>query len=235
RGDELLRWNALELAGLQVAMDPGKPPRIVVGESRLTDFYAQLMVSEAGRFNLAQLGSPAPAAPPAAASAVPVAFPPPAPGSSAPPAAMAATAPPLELSVGGLLLTNGRIDFSDHFVRPNYSAALSELNGKLGAFRTGTREMATLELRGRVAGTAQLDVRGSLNPMAKPLAMDIQARASDLELAPLSPYAGKYAGYAIERGKLTMDVSYRIDADGRLDAKNQLVLNQLTFGERIDS
>ncbi|HEV8688867.1 MAG TPA: DUF748 domain-containing protein, partial [Ideonella sp.] len=227
RADELLRWNSLELAGVQVAVEPGKVPRIVVGESRLTDFYAQLMVSEAGQFNLTQLGPPEPAD-----AGAPVAAAPPVAAASA----NAAAAPsPVELAVGGVLLKNGRIDFSDHFVRPNYSAALSDLNGKLGAFRTGTREMATLELRGRVAGTAQLEVRGSLNPTAKPLAMDIQARATDLELAPLSPYAGKYAGYAIERGKLTMDVSYRIDADGRLDAKNQLVLNQLTFGDRIDS
>ena len=32
-----------------------------------------------------------------------------------------------------------------------------------------------------------------------------------------------------------MDVAYKIDADGRLEATNQLVLNQLTFGDRIES
>lgn len=32
-----------------------------------------------------------------------------------------------------------------------------------------------------------------------------------------------------------MDVSYRIDSDGKLDAKNQVILNQLTFGEKIES
>ena len=95
--------------------------------------------------------------------------------------------------------------------------------------------MATLELRGRAAGTALLEIGGQLNPTVKPLALDIKARATDLELAPLSPYAGKYAGYAIERGKLSMDIAYKIDADGRLDAKNQVVLNQLTFGEKIES
>ncbi|HJW11959.1 MAG TPA: DUF748 domain-containing protein, partial [Albitalea sp.] len=73
------------------------------------------------------------------------------------------------------------------------------------------------------------------NPTVKPLALDIKARATDLELAPLSPYAGKYAGYAIERGKLSLDVAYKIDVDGKLEASNQLVLNQLTFGERIES
>lgn len=222
--DELLSWQSLELPALQVALSPGKRPRVEVGEARLNDFYAQLMVNEAGRFNLTDLN----AAPANAAT--------PEPAASAVPATTSANAEfPLDLVVGGVLLKNGRVDFSDHFVRPNYSAALSELSGKLGGFRSGSRDMATLDLRGRVAGTAQLEVSGALNPTARPLAMDVKARATDLELAPLSPYAGKYAGYAIERGKLTMDVSYRIGADGRLDAANQIVLNQLTFGERIES
>ncbi|MEO8805440.1 MAG: DUF748 domain-containing protein, partial [Burkholderiaceae bacterium] len=115
------------------------------------------------------------------------------------------------------------------------SAALTELNGQLGAFRSDTREMATLAVRGRAAGTALLEISGQINPFAKPLALDITAKATDLELAPLSPYAGKYAGYAIERGKLSMEVAYKVDADGKLDAKNQVILNQLTFGEKIES
>ena len=95
--------------------------------------------------------------------------------------------------------------------------------------------MATLTLAGKVARTGDLSVSGRLQPLASPPALDIQARASDIELAPLSPYSGKYAGYGIERGKLSMDVAYRIDESGRLDAKNRLVLNQLTFGEAVDS
>lgn len=234
--DELLSWQSLELPAVQVAVSPGKRPRVEIGEARLTDFYAQLMVSEAGRFNLADLGN----SPPAAASSAAAASAP-ASASASAMSASAASAPatggefPLDLVVGGVQLKNGRVDFADHFVKPNYSAALSELDGRLGAFRSGSRDMATLELRGRVAGTAQLELRGALNPTARPMALDVQARASDLELAPLSPYAGKYAGYAIERGKLTMDVAYKVGADGRLDASNQIVLNQLTFGERIDS
>jgi hypothetical protein len=32
-----------------------------------------------------------------------------------------------------------------------------------------------------------------------------------------------------------MDVAYRIDPDGKLQARNQIILNQLTFGDKIDS
>ncbi len=227
--DELLSWQSLVLKGVKVAIKPPARPQIEIAEAALNDFYSRLIVTEQGRFNLQD----AAAAPADAASAPPVAAVA-ASASSAPSAAPGGDLP-IDLRIGATRLTNGRVDFTDHFVRPNYSAALTELNGELGAFSSGSREMATLALRGRAEGTALLEISGQLNPSVKPLALDIRAKATDLELAPLSPYAGKYAGYAIERGKLTMDVAYKIDADGKLDAKNQVVLNQLTFGDKIES
>jgi len=222
--DELLSWQAFALKGLKVALKPKARPQVEIGEASLSDFYSRLVVTEQGRFNLQEVaGAPADAAsaPPPVAAATPA---------SAPGADL-----PIDLKIGATKLINGRVDFTDHFVRPNYSAALTELNGELGGFSSGSREMATLALRGRAEGTALLEISGQVNPSVKPLALDIRAKATDLELAPLSPYAGKYAGYAIERGKLTMDVAYKIDADGKLDAKNQVVLNQLTFGDKIES
>jgi hypothetical protein len=139
------------------------------------------------------------------------------------------------MAVGGVQLVNGRVDYTDRLIKPNFSAALSEVNGKLGAFRSDSADMATLELTGRIASTGLLDVRGRLNPMANPLALDVGTKATEIELAPLSPYAGKYAGYAIERGKLSMDLHYNVQPDGRLEATNHVILNQLTFGDHIDS
>ena len=95
-------------------------------------------------------------------------------------------------------------------------------------------ELADLELRGKAEGTAALEIVGKLNPLATPLALDITGKVRDLELPPLSPYAVKYAGYGIERGKLSVDVNYRVQPDGQLTAKNKLVLNQLSFGEKVE-
>ena len=231
--DELLSWQTLALQGLDVSLKPAQRPRVALREVALDDFYARLMITEDGRFNLQDVGAARPAAqgaapPAAAASAAPA-------PASAPAAAAPAAELPVDLSIGGTRLSRGRVDFTDRFIRPNYSADLSELDGTLGPFRTGSREMATLALRGRIARTGSLDISGRLNPLVQPLALDVRARATDLELTPLSPYAGKYAGYGIERGKLGMDVAYRIGDDGRLDARNQLVINQLTFGDRVDS
>lgn len=231
-GEELLTWQSFALTGLQFRMAPGSKPSLSIGEAALTDFYSRLVITEEGRFNLRDVAA-APKPVDTAASAPPPSAPPaPAAAASAP---TAAAGLPIDISVGGVRLTNGKVDFTDRFIRPNYSAALTELNGHLGAFSSTSRDMATLDLRGRAAGTALLEIAGSLNPTAQPLALDIQAKATDLELAPFSPYAGRYAGYAIERGKLSMDVAYKIDADGKLDARNQVVLNQLTFGDKVES
>ena len=219
-GAELLSWQTLSLQGLDVALQPGTRPKVSLRETALDGLFARLMITPEGRFNLRDAGER------------PVAV------TSAPAAASAASAPaelPVDLDIGPTRLSRARIDFEDRFIRPNYSADLDELHGQLGAWRSGSREMATLTLAGKVARTGDLSVSGRLQPLASPPALDIQARASDIELAPLSPYSGKYAGYGIERGKLSMDVAYRIDESGRLDATNRLVLNQLTFGEAVDS
>jgi outer membrane protein OmpA-like peptidoglycan-associated protein len=49
-----------------------------------------------------------------------------------------------------------------------------------------------------------------------------------------SPYSGKYVGYAIEKGKLSVDIHYHIEK-GELRAENDIFLDQLTLGEKIES
>lgn len=236
---DLLSWNALKFNGLKFAMAPAQPMRVDIAEIVLSDFFSRLILNEQGRLNLqdVQPADQAAAAPDASALAPSMQT-----AASAPPPQTAASAPadasspqPMLLSVGRTQLVNGRIDFTDHFVRPNYSADLSELNGTLGAFSSTGGGMAVIDLKGRAARTALLEISGQFNPTAKPLAMDIRARATDLELAPLSPYSGKYAGYVIERGKLSMDLAYQITPEGQLQAKNKVIVNQLTFGDRVDS
>jgi len=141
------------------------------------------------------------------------------------------------IEFGPVSLINGSVNFSDHFVQPNYTANLTEVTGKLSAFSSvpvnGVPQLADLELRGRAEGTASLEVLGKLNPLAKPLALDIKGKVRDLELPPLSPYSVKYAGHGIERGKLSVDVSYLVLPNGQLTASNQIILNQLSFGEAV--
>jgi uncharacterized protein involved in outer membrane biogenesis/outer membrane protein OmpA-like peptidoglycan-associated protein len=160
---------------------------------------------------------------------------------SAPVATAQADAGPKPIiNFGPMSLVNGRIDFTDLFVKPNYSADLSALTGKLSSFssnppkgESGRPALADLELRGKAQQTAALEITGKLNPLVKPIELDITAKMRDLDLAPLSPYSVRYSGHGIERGKMSMDVNYKVAPDGQLTATNKLVLNQLQFGEEV--
>lgn len=222
-GEPLLNWKALTLRGLGLELAPGVATQFNVQETVLSDFYARLILSAAGRFNLQDVLKPAqPTAPASAPLATPV-----------------AVAPdlPAVVNFGPISLIGGRVNFSDRFIQPNYSADLSELTGKLSAFSSqapnGVVQLADMELRGRAQGTASLEVLGKLNPLAKPLALDIAGKVRDLELPPLSPYSARYAGYGIERGKLSVDVAYQVQPDGKLSANHKIVLNQLKFGDAV--
>jgi hypothetical protein len=255
--EDLLAWKALNLRGLHVALEPAKATRVDVKETVLTDFFARVIVMPDGRINLQDLvkgnapETPAPAADAtktiassqgvvlasgqkgSQTSAQPIS-----PQASVP----ASGGPPAIVSFGPISLINGKVLFSDRFVKPNYSADLTELTGKLSAFSSAAvtpgalpaaPNMADLELRGRAEGTASLEILGKLNPLAKPLALDIKGKVRDLELPPLSPYSVKYSGYGINRGKLSVDVSYVVLPDGRLTATNKVILNQLSFGDKV--
>ncbi len=233
--EDLLEWKALSLRGLSVALEPGKPTRVDVKETALSDFFARLIVLPEGRINLQDLVKSTSAATTSTTASV---------VSATTTGATRAqdSEPAAIINSGPVSFVNGRVAFSDRFVKPNYSANLSDLTGKLSAFSSvdtavgkgAAPVMADLELRGRAEGTASLEILGKLNPLAKPLALDITGKVRDLELPPLSPYAVKYAGYGITRGKMSVDVAYLVQPDGKLTAKNKVVLNQLSFGDKVE-
>ncbi len=236
--EELLSWKSLSIPGIGLAMAPGTATRLQVRQATLSDFFARVIVNPSGRINLQDLvKTPQSEAANAAQAAQPLA------SASAPasaPVAVAASAPsPLDaiVKMGPISLVNGKVLFSDRFIRPNYSADLTELQGTLSQFASqaadGSVQMADLDLRGRAEGTASLEVTGKVNPLAKPLALDIKGKVRDLDLPPLTAYSIKYAGYGIERGKLSMDVNYTVLPNGQLTASNKLVLNQLVFGDEV--
>lgn len=260
--EELLSWKDLSLTGLDLALVPGAATRVDVAQTTLSDFFAKLTLSETGRLNLQDVAASNASNASTAASAAGTTPATPAMVAAVPedPSAKSVSSQSNKIAdnsieskavgqisttsdraavirFGPVSLNGGRVDFTDRFIKPNYSARLSELTGKLSAFSSETAhgevQLADLELRGRAEGTATLEILGKVNPLAKPLALDIQGRVRDLELAPLSPYSVRYSGYGIERGKLSVDVAYKVQPDGQLTASNNIVLNQLKFGEQV--
>ena len=148
-----------------------------------------------------------------------------------PPAQAARDIPPIKIKK--LTLQGGHIRYTDNFITPNYTANLMKFGGVISDLSSEANSSANVNLKGQV-NSAPLTVDGKINPLKGDLTMDIKAAVSGMELAPLSPYSGRYIGYGIEKGKLSFDVTYKVE-NRVLTAQNRLVLEQLTLGEKVES
>ncbi len=222
---DFLRWKSFYLGKVDVRLNPAS---VSIGEVALADFFARVIVSPQGKLNLLQIvrqdGAPDAAAPPTAATGDGKAV--------APVAAEPAVTMPLK--VDKITLQGGTVRFSDNFVKPNYSANLRQIGGRITGLSSAAGSVANLELRGSYDNVAPLNVTAKINPLSAKPYLDLQADIKGLELTSLSSYSGKYAGYAIEKGKLSLFVKYKIEND-QLEAENRVFLDQLTFGDPVDS
>ena len=263
--NSFLRWNSFSANGINFSLGSGPPKvhvasldlgnfyaRVILnadGRLNLRDVTAN---PEAARTSLTRAhGAPGATAPAPALAPAPSATPTPSPslspatasneaGATAPtagasPAAAPSPAPlPADLRIGRITLHGGQVNYTDNFIKPNYSADLSQMSGKVGTFGTSSTTPADVELDGQVNGNAPLTISGSVNPLTPLAFVDIKAKAENVELTDLSAYSTKYTGYPITKGTLTVDVHYLLDQQ-KLTAENHIFIDQLTFGDKVES
>ena len=138
------------------------------------------------------------------------------------------------MKIGRISVASGQINFSDLFVRPNFRLNLTGMTGTVSTLTSDPGTAADLELRGQLDGSAPVEIIGRLNPLASPLFVDIKGAVRGAELSTLSAYSTTYTGYGIERGRLTLNLAYKVEGR-KLDAQHRIFLDQLTFStERIE-
>lgn len=229
---DLLRLRSLQVEGADIAWRSDAPLQADLGKVTLQDFYGRVIVNADGRLNLLDIprregqGGPRSLTTPQAVAPAPDA------AASALDGSAATQRP--QLRWRAIELAGGALDFTDNFIRPNYSAKLTELAGAVGPLAWNDPQPAAIGLAGKVDGSAPLEISGTAHPLGPRLATDITASASGIDITRLTGYSGRYAGYGIEKGTLSVKVRYKV-VEGRLEAENQLYLDQLTFGERVES
>jgi uncharacterized protein involved in outer membrane biogenesis len=225
---DFLRWKSFYLGKVDVQLNPDS---FSIGEVALSDFFARVIVSPEGKLNLLQI-----------VRQEKEAEPPPIPAASADGKAVAKVVqaeaveskPVMPVRIGKITLQGGTVRFSDNFVKPNYSANLRQIGGSISGLSSAEGSVANLELRGSYDNVAPLTVSARINPLSAKPYLDLQGEIKGIELTSFSSYVGKYAGYAIEKGKLSLSVMYTLEND-QLTAENRVFLDQLTFGDQVDS
>nr|MCU0231399.1 DUF748 domain-containing protein [Acidobacteriota bacterium] len=213
--ERLVEVKSLYLGGLAAQLEP---IQVGVDEVALSDFYLRAVLDEDGTLNIWRALSTGDAP-----ETVPL---------SADTPEMGSAQVPRFLRFGQVTIAGGHLDATDHFVKPNYSATITGITGTVTEMTP--ERPAELDLSAKLDGVAPVTIRGPLNALSPRLYADIAATAREIELPPFSPYMIKYGGYGIAKGKLSADVRYQVQ-EGKLEAQNHVVIDQLTLGEKVDS
>lgn len=229
--DDFLNWKRLGFSGMDISV-AGDKIGARLGDIALEDFYGRVLLNAQGRLNVMDLV----AAPGQAGGSITQDTQTPGRNKAPPAAAPAkggASAMP-DIAVNSVTLNRGRMTFTDRFVKPNYVAELSSIEGSITAVSSTNPQPAKVKVTGRVYTTAPLSISGIVQPFAKYLTLDLKATAKGVDLPRFNTYSAKYVGYPIKRGKLSVDLEYKIK-DRALQATNHVILNQLTFGDKTNS
>ena len=222
--EDLLKWEALKLSGIAFDLAPDAPLSLTIASALLDKFYSRLVLNADGKFNVQELMG----APTTTAAAAPT------PAQDANTSARGPAPVARQVRIDKVIFSNGRVNFSDRFIKPNYSADVGEVEGGITGLSSDVESRALVDIKARYDRTAPVAVNGTINPLRGDLFLDIRATGKDIDLPALTAYSEKYAGYGITQGKLLLDVKYHIE-NGKLDAQNNILLTQLTFGARVES
>ncbi len=228
--EPLLSWHSLQFDGVDLAV---APTSLEVDSITLDQPYARLVVSDQGKVNFRaalKMGDSSQdelvgAGENVAEAAVL--------NNESEPMVGANHQPPL-VQINTVSCRNGRFDFEDRSIPSGYKVSLGDFNGQVSGLSSLAEKVAEVDFSGKLDQHSPLAISGTIKPLQKNLMADLVVRSNDIGMSALSPYTGKYIGYRLLKGKLGLDLRYRI-AHRQLDAENKIFMDQLTLGEAVVS
>jgi hypothetical protein len=220
---DMLKWDHLRLAGIDYSSEPA---RLRISSIAARAPYARVIIAPDQTLNLTKALSPAPGSTPAAVQTVQTRG-----GETKVPAGNPAG---MQVSIGTVTVTNGSANFADFWIQPNYAVSIQGMSGTVTGLSSDPASRAKVKLEGKVDRYAPANIEGEINLLSAALFTDMKVSFKGVEMTSVTPYSGRFAGYKIEKGKLSIDVAYRIE-NRALSADQRFVVDQLQLGERVES
>jgi hypothetical protein len=224
---DLLKWDRVTASGIDYGSSTGSTPaHLQVARIEARAPYARLVIAPDQTLNITQLFTPAAGGAPPVVQTV----------RDASDARHAPAGNPgaMRIAIGQVKVQSGSANFADYWIKPNYAVSLQELSGGISGLSSDPRSRAKVDLNGRVDRYAPAHISGEMNLLSAALFTDMHVKFDGVEMTSVTPYSGHFAGYQIEKGKLSIDVTYLVE-NRQLAAKQKFVIDQLQLGERVES
>lgn len=131
-------------------------------------------------------------------------------------------------------LERGSLEFADLRLRPQFGVLIHELQGSVTGISSIPGVLAKVELEGRVDKHGIARITGETDLFRPTGTTEIEMDFRNIEMTALTPYSVRFAGCRIASGKLSLDLSYIIQ-QGKMEGRNQIIAEQFTLGERVES
>lgn len=140
----------------------------------------------------------------------------------------------MNVSIDSINIVDGSANYTDFWIQPHFALGIQTLKGSITGLTSSPQSRAKIDLQGSVDRYAPAHIWGVSNPLAAAGYTDLHLSFKGVELTSATPYSGRFAGYKIEKGKLTVDINYKIQ-NRQLTASHHMVIEELELGDRVDS
>jgi hypothetical protein len=216
--EDFLKWEQLRAEGFSY---DGHTAKLRIRQLNARAPYARVIIAKDQTVNIADIftaAKPAPAYNPTVQLAE----------EGGPPTAET------QVRIDNVRITNGSLNFADFWIQPNYAVSIAGLGGTVVGLSSDPASRAKLDLEGKVDRYAPATIDGEMNLLSADLFTNIRLKFAGVDMTSVTPYSGRFAGYKIEKGKLSIDVTYHVE-NRSLDAKQKFVIDQLQLGEKVES
>ncbi len=155
---------------------------------------------------------------------------------SPPPSAASApkAAPAFRWNIDRLRVRNGELEFADHSLALPFGTRIHRLRGAVNGLTTRPGSPGQVELDGQVDDYGLARAVGQIDLSDPTGFTDLKVVFRNVEMKRLTPYSATFAGRKIESGKLSLNLEYKIK-QRQLTGDNQIIMDQLTLGERVEA
>lgn len=138
------------------------------------------------------------------------------------------------VAIDRIRIENSEMDFADYSLALPFGTRIHSLKGAFNGITTQPGALAELEIDGQVDEFGLARAVGQVDLFNPTGFMDIKTVFRNVEMVNLTPYSATFAGRKIASGKLSLDLEYKIK-QRQLLGENQIIMDKLTLGERVES